>query len=74
MLLMIGNQFGEHKDQICGAVVSRRKKGDKINLWTREGSKKEAVTAIGCVRRCLRGGTVSLRGSGLRRASVGRSC
>jgi len=35
LLAMIGEQFGEYSDEICGAVVSKRNKGDKVSIWTR---------------------------------------
>ena len=32
--MLVGGWAGERSDQINGAVVSRRKKGDRISLWT----------------------------------------
>lgn len=49
MLLIIGNQFGDYQDDICGAVVSRRKRGDKITLWTRHGNDEASCKAIGSI-------------------------
>lgn len=47
LLACIGEQFGADSDQICGVVVSMRKPGDRISVWTREATNEEAVTRIG---------------------------
>ncbi|XP_022644746.1 eukaryotic translation initiation factor 4E-like isoform X1 [Varroa jacobsoni] len=47
LLLLIGEGFEEQCDDICGAVVNVRQKGDKIALWTADASSKEANLAIG---------------------------
>jgi len=49
LLAMVGEQFDEFGDQICGAVVNIRNKGDKISLWTREASNDEANRRIGTI-------------------------
>ena len=41
LLAMIGEQF-EEGDEICGAVVSVRKAGDKIAIWTKTASNEAA--------------------------------
>ncbi|NEU35209.1 eukaryotic translation initiation factor EIF4E family protein, partial [bacterium LRH843] len=48
-LCMIGEAFDEYSDEICGAVVSVRMKGDKIGVWTADAEKRngEGVLAIG---------------------------
>lgn len=48
---MIGEAFDEWGDEICGAVVNIRGKGDKIALWTADASKNktEGIIAIGWV-------------------------
>lgn len=46
---MIGNQFGELRDQICGAVVSKKKKGDKVSIWTKYSKDANACMKIGYV-------------------------
>lgn len=38
---MIGHQF-DHGDEICGAVVSVRAKGEKIALWTKNAANETA--------------------------------
>jgi len=49
LLCMIGEAFDEWGDEVCGAVVNIRNKGDKIALCTADASKAkgEAVIAIG---------------------------
>ena len=46
---MIGEQFHPYGSHICGAVLAKRAKGDKISLWTSDFTDKEAVMSIGCV-------------------------
>ncbi|CAN4091882.1 unnamed protein product [Withania somnifera] len=46
LLAMIGHQF-DHGDEICGAVVSVRSKGDKIALWTKNAANEAAQISIG---------------------------
>lgn len=46
MMAVIGEQFEELGEHICGAVVNVRQKGDKIALWTQE-SDIELNTRIG---------------------------
>ncbi|KAM3306808.1 eukaryotic translation initiation factor 4E-1-like [Capsicum chacoense] len=41
LLAMIGHQF-DHEDEICGAVVSVRGKGEKISLWTKNAANETA--------------------------------
>ena len=47
MLCLIGEAFDEYSDQICGAVVNIRNKGDKLGLWTADGQHGEAIKKIG---------------------------
>jgi len=47
LLAIIGEQFHPHGDQICGAVMAKRAKGDKISLWTKQFANKEACISIG---------------------------
>ena len=42
LLSLIGDQF-EKPNQICGAVVSRRKKGDRIALWTSNKERRDNI-------------------------------
>ncbi|KAI4304445.1 hypothetical protein MLD38_039954 [Melastoma candidum] len=46
LLAMIGEQF-DHRDEICGAVVSVRPRQEKISLWTRNAFNFSAQVSIG---------------------------
>ena len=47
LMLMIGESFENHSDEVCGAVVSVRGKGDKIGVWTGDCKKSEGILMIG---------------------------
>lgn len=47
LLCLLGESFGEHGVEVCGAVVNIRTKGDKIAVWTCEAENQEAVLHIG---------------------------
>ncbi|CAJ0943393.1 unnamed protein product [Ranitomeya imitator] len=47
LLCLIGEAFDEYSEEVCGAVINIRAKGDKIAIWTREAENREAVTYIG---------------------------
>lgn len=47
LLCMIGEAFGDDSDQICGAVVNIRPKGDKLAIWTSQADNAESVIKIG---------------------------
>ncbi len=47
LLCLIGEAFEEISDDICGAVVNIRNKGDKLGLWTHDASRGEATKRIG---------------------------
>jgi|ERR1711872_80459 len=47
LMLMIGESFETHSDEVCGAVVSVRGKGDKIGVWTGDCKKSEGILMIG---------------------------
>ena len=49
LLCLIGEAFEDYSDEICGAVVNIRNKGDKLALWTHDATKKEATVKIGYV-------------------------
>ncbi|XP_043320294.1 eukaryotic translation initiation factor 4E type 1B [Cervus canadensis] len=49
LLCLIGESFGEHSREVCGAVINIRAKGDKIAVWTREAENQEGVLHIGRV-------------------------
>lgn len=45
-LALIGEYVDDH-DDVCGAVMSKRKKSDKISVWNRSFDKKENVMELG---------------------------
>ncbi|MBN3288034.1 IF4EA factor, partial [Polyodon spathula] len=45
----VGEAFDDHSDDVCGAVVNIRTKGDKIAIWTTDYENKDAITHIGQV-------------------------
>jgi translation initiation factor 4E len=47
LLCLIGEAFDECSDEICGAVVNIRHKGDKLALWTHDATKNDATVKIG---------------------------
>jgi translation initiation factor 4E len=47
LLCLIGEAFEELGDEICGAVVNVRGKGDKIAVWTADARKAEPNVRIG---------------------------
>ncbi|XP_067858735.1 eukaryotic translation initiation factor 4E-like [Heptranchias perlo] len=47
LLCLIGEAFDECSDEVCGAVVNVRPKGDKIAIWTGNCQNREAVVSIG---------------------------
>jgi len=47
LLAIIGEQFGEQGEEICGAVANIRNKGDKISIWTRDAGNSSANMKIG---------------------------
>ncbi|XP_019848927.1 PREDICTED: uncharacterized protein LOC100636944 [Amphimedon queenslandica] len=49
LMCLIGEVFGDSSDDICGAMVRNRTKGDKISIWTRFAKNKEHVHKIGHV-------------------------
>lgn len=46
ILCLIGEAF-ENAEEICGAVVNVRPKGDKIAIWTANYNNRDAVMSIG---------------------------
>ncbi|KAK9963275.1 hypothetical protein ABG768_006474 [Culter alburnus] len=49
LLCLVGEAFDDHSDDVCGAVVNVRTKGDKIAIWTTDYENKDAVVHIGRV-------------------------
>lgn len=46
VLCLIGEAFDNY-DEICGAVVNIRARGDRIAVWTANYTSKEAIMEIG---------------------------
>ncbi|XP_075868465.1 eukaryotic translation initiation factor 4E-1A-like isoform X1 [Nelusetta ayraudi] len=49
LLCLVGEAFDDFSDDVCGAVINVRTKGDKIAVWTTNYENKEAITHIGRV-------------------------
>jgi len=47
LLCLIGEAFEDLSDEICGAVINLRPKGDKLGLWTADATHGEAILRIG---------------------------
>ncbi|KAI1722920.1 eukaryotic initiation factor 4E domain-containing protein [Ditylenchus destructor] len=47
MMAIVGEQFEEFGDHICGAVVNLRQKGDKVALWTKDATQDDVNMRIG---------------------------
>lgn len=49
VLSIIGEMLlpDEHGDEICGAVMSKRKTGDRIAVWNRHKNQKDLILAMG---------------------------
>ncbi|XP_063985110.1 eukaryotic translation initiation factor 4E-1A-like isoform X1 [Diachasmimorpha longicaudata] len=47
LLCMIGEAFDDYSDDICGAVVNVRTKGDKLAAWTADATRSQSVLEIG---------------------------
>jgi len=49
LLLCIGEGFGDHEDEICGVVISLRRGGDRLALWTKNAENEEGTVGVGKV-------------------------
>ena len=47
LLCLIGEAFDEHSDDVCGAVVNIRPKGDKLSIWTANSKNCDGILNIG---------------------------
>jgi len=47
ILCLIGEAFDGETDEICGAVINVRMKGDKIAVWTRDAKNADSNMRIG---------------------------
>ena len=63
LLAIVGEQFHPYGKDICGAVMAKRTKGDKISLWTRNFADREGCMHIGCVLQFLDGKLIAQAGA-----------
>ncbi|XP_068596489.1 eukaryotic translation initiation factor 4E-1A-like [Brachionichthys hirsutus] len=49
LMCLVGEAFDNYSDDVCGAVINVRNKGDKIAVWTTDQENKDAITHIGRV-------------------------
>uniref|UniRef100_A0A1I7YUL1 eIF-4F 25 kDa subunit n=1 Tax=Steinernema glaseri TaxID=37863 RepID=A0A1I7YUL1_9BILA len=47
LVAMVGEQFGEDSEHVCGVVCNIRNKGSKISVWTHDASAEEVNVRIG---------------------------
>ncbi|CAF98695.1 unnamed protein product, partial [Tetraodon nigroviridis] len=47
LLCLVGESFDEASDDVCGAVVNVRPKGDKLAIWTSNCQNRDAIMTIG---------------------------
>ncbi|XP_034233646.1 eukaryotic translation initiation factor 4E-1A-like [Thrips palmi] len=47
LLCMVGEAFDEYSDEVCGAVVNVRARGDKIGIWTADANHSSSIMEIG---------------------------
>ena len=48
LFALLGHGFGQqYHDEVCGAVINLREKGDKIAVWTANADKADVQMAIG---------------------------
>lgn len=47
LLCLVGETFDEASDDVCGAVVNVRPKGDKLAIWTSNCQNRDAIMTIG---------------------------
>ena len=49
LLCLIGEAFEDLDEEICGAVINLRSKGDKLGLWTADAARADHNMRIGFV-------------------------
>lgn len=47
LLCLVGEAFDDYSEDVCGAVINVRAKGDKIAVWTTNYENRDAITHIG---------------------------
>ncbi|WAQ96153.1 IF4E-like protein [Mya arenaria] len=50
LLCLIGEAFEDLSDDICGATINIRGKGDKLGLWTHDARRGDATVKIGHIQ------------------------
>ena len=46
-MCLVGEIFEDSSDDVCGAVVQMRPRGDKIAIWTANSKNKDQIMTIG---------------------------
>lgn len=49
VMMVVGEQFGEDGEQVCGIVLSPRRHTDRIELWARHADRKESLRRMEAV-------------------------
>jgi len=49
LMAVVGEQFDDCGENVCGVVVNIRQKGDKVSLWTRDSTKTDMNRKIGTI-------------------------
>jgi len=60
LMAVVGEQFDDCGENVCGVVVNIRQKGDKVSLWTRDATKEELNRKIGLIAKQKLGITETL--------------
>ena len=47
LMMLIGEDFGTHSNDVNGAVVNVRGRGDKLGIWTSTATNKDSIMKIG---------------------------
>ena len=47
LMCLIGEVFEQYSEDVCGAVVQNRGKGDKVSIWTADCENKHSYSTIG---------------------------
>ena len=48
LMALVGCQFGDYMDEICGTALGSRKNGIRLSVWTR-GTEKDKVFGLGTI-------------------------
>ena len=47
IMCLVGESFDDASDEVCGAVVQIRNKGDKVAIWTGNQNQGDEIRHIG---------------------------